>query len=239
MSTLYIIGAPAGSLEDISLRALRVLGEVDFILGEALPAAKKLLDHFKIKTALIDYDKIEYIIALLADGKNIALVSESGLPGVSDWSGKLALTVRKKFSGQTGAVSVELIPYPSAVTAALAISGLIADRFIFMGWPPHKNVRHDFIRRVLDSDYPAVIYESRLDLELFLKELRKAAGENRVANQKGELELMPINLILVAVYRELIKMRETVYRGEIDRIIEKIKDNKDDQKGEYIVIIGK
>lgn len=245
MATLYIVGAPVDSLDDISLAALRILGEVDFILDEGWPAVKKLLAYYKIKTPLIGYSQssggrqIENIVSLLAAGKNIALVSEAGLPGSSDPSGKLALAVREKFGGQIEQVSVELIPSQSAVTAALAISGLTADKFIFFGWPPQGPGRQDFIRRVLESNYPAVVYESRLGLEPFLREVNKAAGENRVANKKGELELRPINLILVVVYRELIKMRETVYRGEIDWIIEKIKANANSQAGEFIVIIGK
>lgn len=245
MSTFYIVSASVDSLEDISLRALRVLGEVDFILSEEARLAGKLLARYKIKTRLVAGDKnaderqIEELASLLAVGKNIALVSSAGLPGISDPSGKLALAVIEKFGGQVGAVSVELIPYPSAVTAALAISGLTSYKFIFLGWPPDGSNRAAFIRRILESDYPAVVYESRLDLEIFLKELNQAARENRAVNKKGELEPRPINLILVAVCRELKKRRETVYRGEINRMIKKIRENGNDHEGEYILIIGK
>lgn len=241
MFTLHIIGASVDSLDDISLAALRILGEVDFILDEGQPAVKKLLAHYKIKTPLISYGQnsdgrqIENIASLLATGKNIALVSEASLPGSSDPGGKLALAVMEKFNGQIEQVSVELIPGDSAVTAALAISGLASDKFVFLGRPSRGQGRADFIRRVLESDYPAIIYESALDIEPFLKELNKVANKN----VELKLELRPINLILVVVYRELIKMRETVYRGEINWIIEKIKANTNNQAGEFIVIIGK
>lgn len=241
MSTLCIIGASVDNLEDISLTALRVLGEADFILSQEVRLAEKLLTRYKVKTPLLDYGRggderqIDEFASWLAAGKNIALVSESGLPGISDLGGKLALEVIERFGG---AVSVEFISNQPAITAALSLSGLAADKFIFLGQPPRGASRPIFIRRVLESDYPVVIYESRLDLELFLKELNKAARENRAVNKKGESELKPINLILVAVCRELEKRRETVYRGEVKRIIEKIRENENED-GEYIIIIGK
>ena len=89
------------------------------------------------------------------------------------------------------------------------------------------------------SDYPAVVYESKHRIVHFLEELKKAGEENKETNKKGELEPKPINLTSVVVCRELSKMHETVYRGEINRIIEKIKANANDQKGEFVVIVGK
>lgn len=251
MSILYIVGTPIGNLEDISLRALRLLGEVDFILCEDTRVTRKLLDRYKIKTSTISYHQhsgkrqIEHIMSLLAAGKNIALVSDAGTPGISDPGGKLVQAVIEKFGGQTCPVSIESVPGPSAITAALSISGLPADKFIFMGFPPHKKGRQTFVRRVLASDYPVVVYESKHRLAHFLEELKKAAEENKQVNKKCALELKPtcrrrqVNLTSVVVCRELSKMHETVYRGEINRIIEKIKANANDQKGEFVVIVGK
>ncbi|MBI2459231.1 MAG: 16S rRNA (cytidine(1402)-2'-O)-methyltransferase [Parcubacteria group bacterium] len=258
MSTLYIVGTPIGNLEDISLRALRVLGEVDFILSEDTRVTAKLLKHYNIKTPAISYhqhsaeDKTEKIIDFLASGKNLALVSDAGMPGISDPGGKLIQRVIEKFgAANESPVQIESVPGPSAVTAALSISGLPTDKFIFMGWPPHKKGRQTFIRRVLASDYPAVIYESKHRLVRFLEELKKAAEENRQANKNGRIELKPtcspacagrrrrVDLTSVVVCRELSKMHETVYRGEISKIIEKIKASPNDQKGEFVVIVGK
>jgi len=242
MPTLYIVGTPIGNLEDISLRALRILGEVDFILCEDTRVTGKLLAHYNVKTQMISYhqhsseNKINQVIELLSNGKNLALVSDAGTPGISDPGGKLVQAVIEKFGED---IKVESVPGPSAVTASLSISGMPTDKFIFMGFPPHKKGRQTFIRRILASDYPAVVYESKHRIIHFLEELKKAALENVEVNKKGEQEAKPINLTSVVVCRELSKMHETVYRGEIDKIIEKIKANTNDQKGEFVVIVGK
>jgi 16S rRNA (cytidine1402-2'-O)-methyltransferase len=242
MATLYIVGTPIGNLEDISLRALRILGEVDFILCEDTRVTGKLLSHYKISTPTISYhqhsseNKVRQIIDLLANGKNLALVSDAGTPGISDPCGKLVQAVLEKLDG---AVQIESVPGPSAVTASLSISGMPTDKFIFMGFPPHKKGRQTFIHKIMESGYPVVVYESKHRIVHFLEELKKAGEENKETNKKGELEPKPINLTSVVVCRELSKMHETVYRGEINRIIEKIKANTNDQKGEFVVIVGK
>jgi 16S rRNA (cytidine1402-2'-O)-methyltransferase len=242
MPTLYIVGTPIGNLEDISFRALRILGEVDFILCEDTRVTGKLLAHYNVKTPTISYhqhsseSKVKQVIDLLANGKNLALVSDAGTPGISDPGGKLVQAVIEKFGED---IKVESVPGPSAVTASLSISGMPTDKFIFMGFPPHKKGRQTFIKRVLASDYPAIVYESKHRIIHFLEELKKAALENVEINKKGESETKPINLTSVVVCRELSKMHETVYRGEINKIIEKIKNNSNDQKGEFVVIVGK
>jgi len=242
MSTLYIVGTPIGNLEDISLRALRILGEVDFILCEDTRVTGKLLAHYKIKTPLISYHqhsqegKTDYILSLLQSGKSLALVSDAGTPGISDPGGKLVQMVLEKLYD---AVTIESVPGPSAVTASLSISGLASDKFIFMGFPPHKKGRQAFIKKIVASEWPVVVYESKHRIIKLLEELKKMAKENMEANKKGVLEHKPINLTSVVVCRELSKMHETVYRGEIDRIIEKIKQSANDQKGEFVVIVGR
>jgi len=242
MPTLYIVGTPIGNLEDISLRALRILGEVDFILCEDTRVTGKLLSHYNIKTPAISYhqhsgeNKVGEVINLLSSGKNIALVSDAGTPGISDPGGKLIQAVLEKLADT---VQIESVPGPSAVTASLSISGMPTDKFIFMGFPPHKKGRQTFIKKIIESGWPAVVYESKHRIIKFLEELKKAAEENTEANKKGIVEPKPINLTSVVVCRELSKMHETVYRGEIDRIIEKIKASANDQKGEFVVIVGK
>ena len=242
MATLYIVGTPIGNLEDISLRALRILGEVDFILCEDTRVTAKLLEHYKIKTPTISYhehsgeNKVNQIIEMLSAGKNLALVSDAGTPGISDPGGKLIQAILEKLDGT---VQIESVPGASAVTASLSISGMPTDKFIFMGFPPHKKGRQTFIRKILLSEWPVVAYESKHRIIKFLEELKQAAEENKEVNKKGEVVLKPIDLTSVVVCRELSKMHETVYRGEINRIIEKIKASSNDQKGEFVVIVGK
>lgn len=256
MPTLYIVGTPIGNLEDISLRALRILGEVDFILCEDTRVSRKLLDHYNIKTPTKSChehssDKeIESIIELLRAGKNLAMIADAGTPGISDPGGKVIERVIEKMGED---VKIESVPGPSAVTAALSISGIPTDRFIFMGFPPHKKGRQTFLSRIADSDYPVVVYESKHRILKFLEELQvlnKQIDEfNRYLadeaikhpyRKKGETELKKkLNLRSIVVCRELSKMHESVYRGDIDFILNKIQENKDDQRGEFVVIIGK
>ncbi len=256
MATLYIVATPIGNLEDISLRALRILGEVDFILCEDTRTTKVLLDHYQLTTPTISYhqhtdeQKTNKIIELLANGKNLALVSEAGTPGISDPGGKLIQKVIEKFGVGTmhtspeGAqnivpVQIESVPGPSAITAALSISGIPTDKFVFMGFPPHKKGRQTFIKKILASEYPAVVYESKYRIIKFLEELKQAAKNYEEKNELGVTKKKSVDLTSVVVVRELSKMHETVHRGEIKSIIEKIKENKDEQKGEFVVIIGK
>jgi 16S rRNA (cytidine1402-2'-O)-methyltransferase len=241
MTTLYIVGTPIGNLEDISMRALRILGEVDFVLCEDTRVTKRLLEHYKIDTPTIschqhsDEKKIGEILDLLAGGKNLALVSDAGTPGISDPGGKLVQAVIEKFGDD---VNIESVPGPSAVTAALSISGIPTDKFIFMGFPPHKKGRQTFIKKVIASDFPVVVYESKHRILKLLEELRQAAKNWEVVD-KDKVEKKKIDLTSIIVCRELSKMHETVYRGDLKNIINKIKDNKDDQRGEFVVIVGK
>lgn len=237
MPTLYIVATPIGNLEDISMRALRLLGEVNFILCEDTRVTSKLLAHYNIKTPTVSYHqhsdvkKINEIVDLLASGKNLALVSDAGTPGISDPGGKLVQAVIEKLGSE---VKIESVPGPSAVTAALSISGIPTDKFVFMGFPPHKKGRQTFIKKIMASEWPAVIYESKHRIIKFLEELLQATN-----SEPAEEEAKKINLTSVVVCRELSKMHETVYRGSLEHIIEKIKADKNDQKGEFAVIVGK
>lgn len=247
MSTLYIVGTPIGNLEDISLRALRILGEVDFVLCEDTRVTSKLLEHYKIKTSTIschqhsDEKKINEIIKLLADGKDLALVSDAGTPGISDPGGKLVQVAIEALGDE---IKIESVPGASAVTAALSISGIPTDKFVFMGFPPHKKGRQTFIRKIIENEFPVVVYESKHRILKFLDEVKNGLEEynkeiEEVNKKTPKSKLKKVYLTSIVVAREISKMHETTYRGEIDEIINRIKNNKDDQKGEFVVIIGK
>jgi 16S rRNA (cytidine1402-2'-O)-methyltransferase len=248
MPVLYIVATPIGNLEDISLRALRILGEVDFILCEDTRLTKILLEHYQIKTPTISYhqhsgeSKVAEILSLLASGKSVALVSDAGTPGISDPGGKL---IQAAVENLGPGVKVESVPGPSAVTAALSISGIPTDRFVFLGFPPHKKGRQTFIRKIMESEWPVVVYESKHRILKFLEELNEMTNNQipnpkQIQNPKSQTnENKKIALTSVVVCRELSKMHETVYRGNLESIIEKIKADKNDQKGEFVVVIGK
>ena len=201
MPNLYIIATPIGNLEDISKRALRILDEVDLILCEDTRITKKLLNHFDIETPTSSYHqhsklkKINFIIEKLKEGKNLALVSDAGTPGISDPGNKLIEEVAKEFSG-----SVKIIPIPgsSALISAVSISGLPMQKFIFLGFPPKKRKRKKFFEEVVSSKYPVVFYESP---HRIIKTLEKLKDIN------SELD--------VFLCRELTKIFETTYRGNI------------------------
>lgn len=252
MPTLYIVATPIGNLEDLTMRAMRIMNEVDYILCEDTRVTKRLLEHYNIDTPTISYhqhsslSKVDYIVSLLADGKNLALVSDAGTPGISDPGGKLVQRVLEEFGED---VKIESVPGASAVTAALSISGIAADKFVFLGFPPHKKGRQTFLKKIIDSEYPVVVYESKYRIIKFLEELKKLSelgldGEEEDEEEirkklKSREEEKPVHLTSVVVCREISKKFETVYRGELDKIIEKIKSHTDDQKGEFVVIIGK
>lgn len=239
MPKLYIIATPIGNLEDISPRALRVLGAVDAILAEDTRTTLKLLNHFNIKKAVISYhqhsrlEKISFILDLLGQGKDLALVSEAGTPGISDPGNKLIQQILhdSNNSRSWGISPVQIIPIPgpSALIVALSVSGFPADKFLFLGFPPHKKGRKKFFSEVLASRHTVVFYES-------CHRILKTLGELGVALQQAQGD----NLSVV-VCRELTKKFETIYRGSIDEVAKKIEDDKvgGNVKGEFVVVANK
>jgi len=223
MSILYIVATPIGNLEDISLRALRILKEVDLILCEDTRRTQKLLNYYQIKKKTLSYHqhsklkRTKEIIDLLKKGKNLALVSDSGTPGVSDPGGKL---IEKIVQLLGDSVKVVPIPGPCAITCAASISGFFMDKFLFLGFPPKKKKRKKFFEEILNSKYPVIFYESPYRI---LKTLNELKAKN------PDLE--------VVVAREMTKKFETIYRGKIDKVIEKIKNDK--TKGEFVIIVKK
>jgi 16S rRNA (cytidine1402-2'-O)-methyltransferase len=223
MGILYIIATPIGNLKDITLRALEVLKEADFILCEDTRQTMKLLNHYGISKPLVSYfqhskiSKIEYIIDLLKRGKNLALVTDAGTPGISD-PGNLLIEHITHNIKQEG-VKIVPIPGASAVATALSISGFPADKFIFMGFPPHKKGREKFFKEIADAKYTIVFYESVHRIVKALEQLKNAIDKNRQ----------------IVVCRELTKQFESIYRGDIDEILEKVKGDK--IKGEFVVVL--
>ncbi|MDD5145648.1 MAG: 16S rRNA (cytidine(1402)-2'-O)-methyltransferase [Candidatus Pacebacteria bacterium] len=232
MPVFYIVATPIGNLKDISLRAIDALKEVDLILCEDTRMTQKLLERYEIKKPLLSYhqhselQKIDYIIKILKAGKNLALVSDAGTPGISDPGNKLIEELGKN---KIEDLKIIPIPGPSALISAISISGFPMDRFLFLGFPPAKNKRKKFFEEVINSKYPVIFYESPYRILKTLKELCKthltyncSHGYNCTASE-------------VVVCRELTKKFETIYRGEISEVIEKIE--KDKILGEFTVIV--
>src|SRR3990167_6860889 len=222
MTTLYIVATPIGNLEDISLRVLRILKEVDMIVCEDTRVTKKLLERYDIKTPTLSYfqhsgaAKTEQIIELLESGKNLAYVSDAGTPGISDPGGKLVEAVVERFGNEVKIVSV---PGPSALIAALSISGFPADEFIFLGFPPHKKGRERFFDRLCELSSTVVFYESTHRIEKTLQALA---------------ERLPDRLMVLC--RELTKHYEHVYRGTPIQVTEQLK--ADSIKGEFVLVLS-
>ena len=223
MSNLYILGTPIGNLEDITFRAIKTLKEVDLILCEDTRQTKKLLSHYEIPTRTESYhhhsspEKVEKIIKLLEDGLNIALVSDAGTPGISDPGGKLVEAVLEKFGKE---IKIIPIPGPSALATIVSVSGLPTDKFIFLGFPPHKKGKNKFFEQIKSFDFPAVYYESPYRL---LKNLELVK------------EILPEKKIVLG--RELTKIFEEVVRGSVDETLEYFKNNKDKVRGEIVIIL--
>ena len=200
MPTLYVVATPIGNLEDITLRALRVLKEAGVIAAEDTRTTRKLISHYDIHTRLTGYNdhnkaqKIPMIIAALAD-EDVALVSDAGTPGISDPGLDLVkATVASGFP-------VVPIPGPSAVVTALAVSGMPADRFLFMGFLPRKRgERQRLLRSVSELPYTLALYEAPHRLQATLADLGEILGDRPIA-----------------AVREATKLYEEVFRGSISQ----------------------
>jgi len=225
MSTFYVVSTPIGNLEDITFRALRILKEVDLIVCEDTRQTLKLLNHYNIKKPLVSYfqhsklSKIDYIVGRLYQGKNLALVTDAGTPGISDPGGIL---VQNLTSGQVGKVKIVPIPGPNAAVAALSVSGFPADKFIFLGFPPHKKGRQKFFDEVTKAKYTVVFYESTHRILKTLNQLKEILRERKIV-----------------VCRELTKQFESIYRGSAEEILKILESDKNNLKGEFVVIVSK
>jgi 16S rRNA (cytidine1402-2'-O)-methyltransferase len=218
---LYIVATPIGNLEDITLRALRILGEVDVVACEDTRVTKKLLDRYEIKTQTLSFHahsgeaKVEKIIELLREGRSVALVTDAGTPGISDPGGRLVKEVREALP-ETEIVAV---PGVSALTAALSVSGVETSEFMFLGFPPHKKGRETFFKRMAASDTPLVFYESPHRILKALESMREFAPQSRIV-----------------IARELTKVYESVKEGSADELLAYFSEHPDEVRGEFVVI---
>ncbi len=223
MVSFYVISTPIGNLNDISKRAIDTLKSVDLVLCENTRVTRRLLNAFDIKKPLESYhkysktNKVSYILNLLGEGKNLALVSDAGTPTVSDPGSFLISEIVRKFNND---VNIIPVPGPSAVLSALSVSGFFSDRFKFFGFVPHKKGRKAFFEEVSKEKDVAVFFESKHRIEKTLKEL--------------SLVILDRKIVLC---RELTKAFETIYRGTPDDVLEELK--KDKILGEFVIVVDK
>ena len=239
MGKLYIVATPIGNLEDITFRALRILKEADLILCEDTRVTRKLLEHYNIKTPTLSYHqhsgefKSDKVLSQLSQGKSVALVTDAGTPGISDPGGKLVE------AAVAAGINVVAIPGPSALAAAVSISGIPMDKFLFLGFLPHKKGRQTLLTKIVESEYPVVLYESVHRINKLLNELsqlppKSAKGDLPLAWADPPLAGSPLSQIIIA--RELTKKFETVYRGTVEEVKNQLKP--EETKGEFVVIIN-
>ena len=229
MAILRIVATPIGNLEDLTRRAEKALRESDFILCEDTRVTRKLLDHYGITTPTISYHqhsgapKTDKIISLLKEGKDLSLVTDAGTPGISDPGSKLVSDVRREFGDE---VRIESVPGVSALAAAVSIAGAGFDRFLFLGFLPHKKGRQTMLKEIFASDYPAVAYESKHRMAKLLEELATMSRETGIA-------------VEVKVARELTKMFESFYSGSPEEVLAQLQADPNALKGEFVIMISK
>lgn len=221
--TLYIVATPIGNLSDITARALDVLRSVDLVLCEDTRVTRGLLTHYNISTPTRSYHEhtsaqaTRQIINELRSGKNMALVTDAGTPGISDPGSRLVVEATRVELVNSN-ISVVPVPGPSAVISALSVSGFVADKFLFLGFPPHKKGRQKFWSEVARASYTVVFYESSHRIKKSLGELVLALGVGRD----------------VCVCRELTKKFESIYRVKSEDLpnLEII------TKGEFVIVVS-
>jgi 16S rRNA (cytidine1402-2'-O)-methyltransferase len=196
---LYIVATPIGNLEDISLRALRILREADIIAAEDTRVTRKLLSHYDIHTPITschehtNANKLDDIIEKMLQEQTVALVSDAGLPGISDPGQRL---IRKAIES---AIPVIPVPGPNAALSGLIVSGLPTERFVFLGFPPRtKTDRNQFFEEMANQSLTIILYESPRRRAQTLEDIAKHLGN-----------------IAIAVARELTKVHEEVFRGTV------------------------
>ncbi len=224
MPTLYVVATPIGNLEDITQRALRVLGEVDVILCEDTRHTLEMLNHFKIKKTLVSYhqhsqvQKVDNIISLLKAGKNLALVSDAGTPGLSDPGGVLIEAVLNELGKD---IEIIPVPGPTALTAIISVAGMPTDRFLFLGFLPHKKGRQTLFQEIKDSERTVIFYESTHRIIKTLTSLAEILEPER----------------RLVVGRELTKKFETIYRGSAQDVLKQLETGE--TRGEFVVVVSR
>ena len=221
--TLYVVATPLGNLEDLSPRARRVLGEVKLVAAEDTRHSRNLLSYFGISTPLISCHEhnerasVDKIIAGLMGGEDIALISDAGTPLISDPGYRVVRAAHER------GIKVVPVPGPSALVCALSAAGLPTDRFVFEGYPPEKPAgRRTYLKTLRPESRTLVFYEAPHRIVGFLEDAVSALGAEREA----------------AVARELTKKFETIKSDTLGGLLDWIRADPDQQKGEFVVIIA-
>lgn len=226
MTTLYVVATPIGNLQDLSPRALSVLKGVDVILCEDTRVTRKLLAHYDIHVSTMSYhahssERVERRVAeLVRAGKNLALVSDAGTPAISDPGAKLVSSLRASFDPEE--LAVIAIPGPSALSAALSVSGLPASEFVFLGFLPPKKGRAAIFAEIASSGRTVVLYESPHRVLKTLSALKEHLDSSRK----------------VVVSREISKIFEETVSGSPEEVWEYFHAHPEKVRGEFVVLIG-
>ncbi len=225
MSKFYIVATPIGNMGDITLRAIETLKSVDLVLCEDTRETKKILDKYNINKPTMSYHaqsklaKTDKIFELLVEGKDLALVSDAGTPGISDPGALLVSKIKEKFKDEE--VKVVPIPGATALITALSGSGLPTHEFTFLGFLPHKKGRETLFKEIALAKRTMVFYESPHRILKTLESLVKFCPNKKVC-----------------VARELTKIYEEFKTGTPVEILEYFNKNKDIQRGEFTVIVA-
>lgn len=217
---LYIIATPIGNLSDLTLRAAETLGAVDAVICEDTRVTAKILQHLGLKKQMIainqhaDEARISSALKLLREGKSLALTTDAGTPAISDPGGKFVEAALKALP------ELEVVPIPGACAAiaALSVSGFPADKFLFLGFPPHKNGRKTYFAKIAATEETVCFYESTHRILKTLGELGAVVGDRKIV-----------------VCRELTKLHETIYRGTAAEVTKRLE--KSSIKGEFVIIL--
>ncbi len=219
---LSIVATPIGNMEDITLRALRVLKEADVIYCEDTRVTSKLLARYDLHTPLkrldanVEASKAVEVIERLQKGERVAYVSDAGTPTISDPGYRLLAAVQKELGDSV----IEAIPGASALVAALSIAGIAADEFTFLGFPPHKKGRQTLLKKIAATESVVVLYESSHRILKLLEEFTQYLPERRVI-----------------VAREITKKFENVQRGTAGELLAHFEKTPDEVRGEFVVIV--
>jgi len=224
MVSFYVIGTPIGNLEDITLRALRVLKEADVIICEDTRVTKRLLEKYEITAKqLSTYNEqksginADKVIAWLSERKNVALVSDAGTPGISDPGTFLVQKIRVAMPD----VKIESVPGPSALTTALSIAGVPVHEFTFLGFLPHKKGRETLFKEITSTERTMIFYESPHRILKALESLNKFAPAKKIT-----------------IARELTKIHEQIISGTAEEILKYFTENPDKIRGEFVFIVS-
>lgn len=225
---LFIVATPIGNLEDVTYRAVRTLKEADLILCEDTRITSKLLNRYKISKPLLSYHqrskltRTDKIIEHLESGKNLALVTDAGTPGISDPGNELVGQLLEHFGKE---IEIIPIPGPSALVTLVSVSGVNLSRFVFLGFAPNKKGRESFFKKIIQSEWPVIYYDSPYR---FIKNLE-------LISRLGIMEKSEEPRVVVG--RELTKIYEEIKKGKVSEILGYYKKYPDKVKGEFVVII--